>query len=100
MPKVTICGVPGVNVRGERTYGGGNIYPGARDIGRSAAISKDQAKRLSSKLGINRLPRVGYEMTLCSNTYLSNNGGRFEVTRRASGGFQGARSRRRRRSRR
>lgn len=97
MPKVTICGIP-VRVRNEREYGGGHIYVGAGVISRFAQISKAEAKKLTEKLGIGRLPRMGYEMTLCEKTVLENTSGRFSVgQRRGSAPFSGARGRRRRR---
>lgn len=97
MPKVTICGIPGVRIRGEREYGGGHIYTGAGTISRFAQISKTEAKKLADKLGIPRLPRMGYEMTLCEKTVLENTSGRFSIgQRRGSAPFSGARHRKRR----
>lgn len=98
MPKVTICGIPGVRVMDEREYGGGKIYPGAMRISRYARISKPQAQKLIAALGISRLPRMGYEMTLCEKTVLENTSGRFSVGQRTgAASFQGARRRRRKR---
>lgn len=95
---VTICGVPQISVRGEKSYGGGHIYPGARDIGRVAKISMLQASELTTALfGSRRLPRPGYEVKLCDATFLGNNAGQLEVVRRASGPFAGSRHRKARR---
>ena len=92
----TVCGIP-TRVGKRATYGGGSIYPGARNIGAFAPISKASAKLLVRSLfGHERLPRMGYELTLCDHQYLNNKSGKFEIVRRASGEFQGARSRSRR----
>lgn len=92
----TVCGIP-TRVGKRASYGGGNIYPGARAIGSVAPISKASAKHLVRSLfGHERLPRMGYELTLCANQYLNNKSGKLEVVRRAAGEFQGARSRSRR----
>lgn len=89
----TVCGIP-TRVGKRASYGGGNIYPGARAIGSVAPISTASAKHLVRSLfGHERLPRMGYELTLCTHQYLSNTSGKLEVVRRASGEFQGARSR-------
>ena len=96
--RVTVCGIPSVKIISENTYGGGHIYPGATAISRYARISKAEAKKLTSKLfGREKLPHMGYEMNLCPSTWLENTSGRFSIGRRASGDFQGARRRRKRR---
>ena len=108
MPKATICGIPDVKVGKASTYGGGNIYPGVRELGRYAPISKPQAKQLMQKLfGHDRLPRVGYQTLLCDvpakhwqemskRTYLTNTSGKLTVERHASGDFEGRRKRKKR----
>jgi hypothetical protein len=90
---VNVCGIR-VPVMQVKTYGGGHIYPTARDIGTHAKVSRATAQKLANSVGARRLPPPGYETKLCQSTWLVNRAGRFEVDRRASGGLQGRRGRR------
>lgn len=100
-PNARICGVP-TKVGRPISYGGGHIVPSARKLGQYASISKPGARRLMEALfgPGKRPPRPGYEVRLCADQYLVNRSGSFEIVRRASGEFQGVRTRRRRRRRR
>lgn len=90
-PNAVVCGIP-TRVGKRTSYGGGNIYPGAVNIGSYAPISKPNAKNLMRALfGHERLPRPGYEVPLCGYQYLENKAGKLEIVRRQSGGFQGRR---------
>lgn len=96
-PNATVCGVS-TRLGKSIDYGGGHIAPTARRLGVYAPISKPGARRLMRALfGHERLPRPGYEVTLCDNQYLGNMSGSFQVERRASGDFRGVTRRRRRR---
>ena len=77
------------------SYGGGHIAPTARHLGMYAPVSKPTAKKLAAAIGV-RVPRPGWEVTLCKDTYLANMSGSFQVERRASGEFQGVKRKRRR----
>ncbi len=76
--RVTVCGVK-VLVTSRSTYGGGHIAPTARYLGQVGKIGKSSAKKLTTTLGIGRLPKPGYEMTLCEGVKLGNRSGRFEL---------------------
>jgi len=86
--RVTVCGIPILAV--PHTYGGGNVYPGARDIGTYAEVSEKTARKLARSVDA-RLPQPGYELNLCKDTWLVNKAGRFEVDRRMHGGLKGRR---------
>lgn len=76
--RVSVCGVK-VLVTSRTTYGGGHIAPTARYLGQVGKIGKASAKKLTTQLGIGRLPKPGYEMTLCEGVKLGNSAGRFEL---------------------
>lgn len=100
MAKIKFCGLT-INAGKVTTYGGGHIFPGARDIGRHARVSAATARKITASIGV-KPPRPGYEMLICGGRgtndaqYLVNHGGKYEVVRRASGEFAGARRRKRR----
>jgi len=89
--RVTVCGLK-ISVTEARRYGGGHVAP-VRDLGTTARVSKAMARRLAEATGV-RLPRMGWEVTLCDKVYLENVSGMFSITKRASGGLSGARRRR------
>lgn len=87
---IRICGLLVPPSSKPQSYGGGHIYPGARDIGSYVQVSKTTALRLLSAVQARpRLPRWGYEVKLCNDTWLRRRGSSFEVQRNASGGFKG-----------
>lgn len=97
MPKgkrVTVCGVK-VLVTERSSYGGGHIAPTATYLGQVGKIGKASAKKLTARLGIDRLPRPGNEMLLCEGVKLGNSAGRFELVTRPRM-LDGARRRKRR----
>lgn len=89
---IKVCGLIIPTEGGAQTYGGGNLYPGARIIGSFAWINKATAKRLAGAFGF-RQPRPGYEMQICKDVWLRRRGHGFEVTSRQPGGFRGVRKR-------
>jgi hypothetical protein len=89
--RVTVCGLK-VSVSDAKSYGGGHLYPGARDIGTTAHVSKATAQKLAKGAGAARTPRLGYELKLCEHMYLENVSGTFRVIKRASGGLSGRRT--------
>ena len=107
--KVQVCGLYVATIGKPTSYGGGNIYPGARDLGTFAKVSPSTAAYLATAFG-RRVPRPGYEIQLCNDVWLSQlkrfrtgprggyeprGKGQFEVVRHASGGLRGGKKRRR-----
>lgn len=111
--KVQICGLYVPTIGKPESYGGGHIYPGARDLGAVARVSASTARYLATAFGRGYdQPRPGYEIELCKDVWLRQlkrfrtgprggyeprGKGQYEVVRHASGGMKGLRGRKRRR---
>ncbi len=108
--KVQICGLYVPTIGKPESYGGGHIYPGARDLGTVARVSPSTATYLATAFG-RRSPRPGYEIELCKDVWLRQlkrfrtgprggyeprGKGQYEVVRHASGGMKGLKRRGRR----
>jgi hypothetical protein len=94
--KIRICGLYVPTKGAPESYGGGNIYLGARDIGSVVRVSVATAKMLLASVQARpRLPRPGWETKLCGSTYLRMSRDGWEVQVLRSGGFRGTGKQRR-----
>ncbi len=89
-PSTTVCGIPIRHGGTQRVRIG---VPVARPDYGYTSISRVEATKLVTALGVGKVPRPGMRVKLCGEQYLTNVHGSLEVERFEPGDIRGARRR-------